>query len=281
MSSTFTKPKEILRIALISLAFLFSANSFACPGYISSPNKLYFGAFGGGGTSNTGNIQQTGTALFSAGSGGPLAVNANGSSNNQPAGLVGLHLGYEWAGWLMGQPGSHWNLIPAAEVEGYYLGVKQRGAFLSNPTTRLPEHTFKDIFPMDNGVFLANSVWTFKIPCWNCVDPYIGVGIGAAFVDISGAYSLQENFAEPGINHFNSNPNATTWTFAAQGKLGLRYNLCHCLRLFAEYRYLYLAPTSYTFGSTVYPTHVATTSWNVHLDHMNYNMGALGIEYSF
>ena len=54
------------------------------------------------------------------------------------------------------------------------------------------------------------------------------------------------------------------------------------LSIFAEYRYLHVSATNYTFGSTVYPTaHAETSNWDSHLGSMNFNTGIFGIEYGF
>lgn len=241
---------------------------------------LYLGIFGGGGNSSNDNFSQSGTALYGNSKGGPLSVNAQGGANSNSAAIGGLHVGYEWSGWMLGQEGSRWGLLPAAEFEGYYLGSSQNGQLL-NPTPRIPEHSFADSLPMNAGVLLANSVLTLHTPYMDKIHPYFGGGVGAAFVSISGADSTQLNPAEPGINHFNSNPNASSWSFAAQAKTGIRAELAERWWLFVEYRFLYLSPTNYTFGSTQYPTHVATTPWNVNFGGMYYNMGAVGVEYSF
>lgn len=251
---------------------------------VSSPalartSGFYIGVFGGGGALSNEHVSQTGTAFFSAANGGPLAVHATGNPGSNTVGIGGMHLGYEWHTCPSGRDIGIWNIVPAAEIEGYYLGVTQNG-HLINPTTRLPEHDFKDNFPMNNGVMLANGVFTLKTPYTCFVQPYVGAGVGAAILSISGANSLQTAPAEPGINHFNSNTSSSTWTFATQAKVGMHFVLTPYCRLFAEYRYLYLSPSSYTFGKTVYPTHVPTTKWNVNFASMNYNMGAAGIEFT-
>ncbi|QFY41990.1 hypothetical protein F6R98_04545 [Candidatus Methylospira mobilis] len=241
---------------------------------------LYLGIFGGGGNSNNNNFTQSGTALYGDAKGGPLVVNAQGAANSNSTGIGGLHIGYEWAGWMMGQEGARWGLLPSAEFEGYYLGTTQSGQLL-NPTPRVPEHTFSDNFPVNAGVLLTNALFSLRTPYLDTIFPYVGAGVGAAIVSISGANSAQTNPAEPGINHFNSNPNASNWGFATQAKAGVRAEIVDHLSLFVEYRFLYISPTNYTFGTTVYPTHIATTPWNVNFGGMYYNMGAAGIEYSF
>ena len=102
-------------------------------------------------------------------------------------------------------------------------------------------------------------------------------------VSISNADALQTSHLEAGINHYkaNDNDNDNDGTFAGQIKVGSTFAINQHFGVFAEYRWLYLAPASYTFGSTVYPTHVATNAWQVELGAQKYNMGAAGIRYMF
>lgn len=58
--------------------------------------------------------------------------------------------------------------------------------------------------------------FTIETPYSNKVFPYIGVGAGVAFVSIKGLDSA--NPSEPGINHFNSDPDASDSAFAMQLK---------------------------------------------------------------
>jgi opacity protein-like surface antigen len=241
------------------------------------PNGMYLGVFGGGGSSAHSNIRQAGTAFLP---GDPLNVNATGNSNSHSSGIGGAHLGYKWPKHLLGHGGSQWYLIPAVEVEGYYLGTTVKGELL-DPTSRIPNHTFDDSFPMNTGVFLANIIFNFKSDNGCRFYPYLAGGVGFSTISISGANSSQINPAEPGINHFNSNTNSSSATFAAQAKAGLGFDVTTHWKFFAEYRYLYLSSSNYTFGSTQYPTHAQTTNWNAHINSMSYNMGALGIDYVF
>ena len=244
----------------------------------AAPGNIYVGVFGGGGASTTTDISQYGTALFSQDAGGPLAVNALGRAESHSVGIVGGQIGFLWTD--SSASFANWALIPAFEAEGYYLGKSNfTGHEINNATTRLPEHDFAVTYPMSAGVFLINSVLNFNSNSW--FHPYIGAGIGGAVVSISNADSLQTSPMEAGINHYNSNNNDKDGTFAGQIKIGSTFAVNQHFGVFAEYRWLYLAPASYTFGSTVYPTHVATNAWQVELGAQKYNMGAAGIRYTF
>jgi opacity protein-like surface antigen len=172
---------------------------------------------------------------------------------------------------------SSWGLAPAIELEGFYLGKSSfTGHDINNNTTRLPEHDFLVNYPMTSGVFLANAILNLT-PSQTRYHPYIAAGIGGAVLSIAHATATQTSPAEPGINHYNSNPNDTAATFAAQGKAGLSFDLTQHISLFAEYRGVYLANTSYSFGSTAYVGHPATSNWRVELGSQYYNTGVLGL----
>jgi opacity protein-like surface antigen len=239
------------------------------------PNNrgFYTGIFAGGAVSDNDQIIQSGTAFIIP----PLAVRATGDAESNTGVMVGLNFGYEWPGWRLGG-NPRWALMPAVEFEGYYLSTVQSG-FLNNPTTRLPEHLFDFRSPMHIGVLTPNIVLTLHTPYR--VHPYIGGGIGAAFVSNFGADSTQLSPPEPGINHFNSNPDASDWGFAATARGGLRVDITRHWYLFAEYKFLTIDSTSYTFGSTVYPTHPRTSPWTVHYGNMFEHMGVGGIGFAF
>ncbi|WP_439544584.1 outer membrane protein, partial [Hyphomicrobium sp.] len=214
--------------------------------------------FGGGGSSTATDVTQLGTAFFPEAVGGPLSVNATGRTDSGGVGFVGGQVGYE----LSSYPSV---VLPAFEIEGFYLDTGSRRATLQNPSIRLPEHTFENTFPMNNAVVLANMVLSFPTS-YPGVTPYIGGGIGGARVSIEGANSLQTNPIEAGINHFNSGTDSSAWTFAAQVKAGVRVSLGRNAFVFGEYRYLYVGSVDQTFGPTVYPTHAPTSAWTVRLD---------------
>ncbi|WP_442482142.1 outer membrane protein [Aeoliella sp. SH292] len=242
----------------------------------STGRGMYMSVFGGGGSSHIGSIDQMGTAYFTEAEGGPMAVNALGSSGNDGVGLVGLNIGHEWSS---GAPEGCWGLLPAVELEAMYLSGTPSGQ-LTNDTVRLPEHLFEDSFPMDNIAVLGNGVVSFQTPLANFY-PYVGLGLGFTNVKINGATSTQLDPAEPGVNHFNSNPNSSALGLSAQFKAGFRFNLTERMYLFTEYRYLYVGSTTHTFGSTNYPTHAATSPWAVQLKDMNYHLAVGGIGFDF
>ncbi|RAP37053.1 hypothetical protein B1207_06415 [Legionella quinlivanii] len=244
------------------------------------PNTIYFGVFGGGGASTKTDIYQYGTAFFDEAAGGPLAVDAFGRSNSRSVGILGGQVGYQWAEILSNPFNSNWGLVPAFELEGYYLGKsKFTGHEINNNTTRLPEHDFLVSYPMKAGVFLANAVLNFNSA--ECkFRPYVGAGIGGALISVDHARSIQVAPPEPGVNHYSANTSDEESVFAGQVKVGTSYVFSEHASIFAEYRWLHLAASNYTFGSTVFPGHAATSPWLVELDSQNYNLGAIGIRYT-
>lgn len=237
----------------------------------SALTGYYFGGFGGWGY-NSFDVVQKGIAFYLSDQGGPLVVDSDGTTDSSGFGFGGLHFGYEW---LNRDTSRSWSFTPGVEIEGYYFAQTKK-VHLVNPTERLDFHEFKDTFPLRQGTLLAN----FTLALTNdYLTPYIGGGIGAGMVSIHGADATQIEFPEPGVNHFNSNPNAFNWTFAAQVKAGLRYSPYKHIRLFAEYRFLFFAANDYTFGHTVYPGHVATSDWAVRFDGIFNNLFSLGIDF--
>lgn len=241
---------------------------------MSAPGKVYIGVFGGGGGISSGDINQYGTAYFLESEGGPLAVNAFGTSQSDATGIIGGHLGFAWPNM-----GTHLPITPAVELEGYYVGrTIIKAPDLRNDTDRLPEHDFLVTYPVKSGVFLVNAILNADAAQFGRFRPYVGVGIGSAVLSIQGATATQLSPAEPNVNHYNSDPNARAVAFAAQPKVGFHVDFSHA-SFFAEYRFLYLSETDYTFGSTVYATHAPTSPWLVKIKPQHYNMGTIGIDF--
>ena len=240
-------------------------------------NRLYIGAFGGGIYSNSIEMSQMGTALFSEITDkGPLAVEARGHAKKNGTGFGGVQFGYEWSRCLGGTCPS-WVVAPTAELEGYWLRRHIKGHLMnSTDTDRLPEHDFLDSFHMTQGVYLANLILSLN-NTWG-LSPYVGAGVGTTRISLHGADSLQVAPVEAGINHFNSSTSDSSWAFAAQVKAGLRYNIWK-FHVFGEYRYLFVDSSNYIFGSTVYPIHAHTTPWNVKFQNIKYNAFVFGIQF--
>jgi len=245
------------------------------PASVVDPGHIYVGVFGGGGAVTGTDISQFGTAFYPEAQGGPLAVNSFGTSKSSSMGMVGGHIGYAWASNL----GVYFPLTPAVELEGYYIGGAEiEGHDISNDTTRLVEHDFVVNYPLKTGVFLVNAVLNANNAVYGRFKPYVGVGIGSAVVSVSHATAIQ--IAPPeSVNHYNSNPSDKALAFAAQPKVGVQFDLSPHTSVFAEYRFLYLSQTNYTFGSTVASGHFVTAPWEVSIKPQYYNMGTVGINF--
>lgn len=279
MFTLFTKKHLSIALMLISLgAFNFSLSADNC----CEPqcNRFYIGGFGGELFSNSAKIRQTGTAFFTEANGGPLAVDARGHTRKTDTGFGGAQIGYAWSQCPIRCGCSNWSITPAAELEAYFYKHTKKG-HLANllSTDRLPEHDFHNTFPMNVGVYFVNGVFNFNNCCLGKFSPYVGGGIGVANLWIRNAKSTQVSPEEPGVNHFNSKRSDSSWAFAAQAKAGLSYNICQRLRVFAEYRFLFVDSSNYNFGSTNYPAHAPTSTWNVKVNNMWYNAFALGIQF--
>jgi opacity protein-like surface antigen len=258
--------------------------------------SLYLGIFGGGAGVEDSRVSQSAIAYKKEGIAGEkhtydLYVNSQGTTHTDTAAFGGLHVGYEFSEISFGQ--SDWGVRPAIEFEGYYLTTSQK-ADLSNgqvePTVGALEHSlpagshsFKESLNLDIGVLLANGLFSFKTPWSDSIFPYIGGGIGAGISARRSVVSRQLTpVAEPTINHFNADDNGSRSGFAAQGKAGIRAEIIGNLSVFAEYRFLHVTESNYTFGPTFYPTvHANTSDWNNHFDSVNVHAGVFGIDYAF
>lgn len=276
MLKLFNKKRFSVLLALLSLITAGSSLSAddCCCYQDCVKNRLYIGGFGGQLFSNKTKFIQRGTAFFSEAAGGPLAVIAHGHSRKKSPGFGGAQIGYEWR---QAYCFSDWSVNPAAEFEALFYRHKAK-AHLINPTVRLPEHDFANKFPTDIGVYLFNAVISLNNCCFSSFSPYVGGGVGAANLCIRKADSLQVAPLEAGINHFNSDRTDTTWALAAQAKVGLRYNFCERFHIFGEYRFLYVDSSRFLFGSTDYPTHVPTSTWDVDRRSSCYNAYVFGIQ---
>ncbi len=245
---------------------------------VCKDHRFYVGGFGGALYSESTHMSQLGTAFFTEAEGGPLAVIARGHAKSKDVGFGGAQLGYEWTEFARNNQCCGISILPAVELEAFFFNNNKKG-HLINPTTRLPEHDFANSFSVKSSAILVNGVFSFHNSSLFGLTPYVGGGLGAVRSSISNAKSTQVAPLEAGINHFNSGRSDSNWTFAAQFKAGLSYQICNSIHIFGEYRYLYLDTNHYVLGSTNYPTHVPTSPWNVKVKHTNYNAFAVGIQF--
>jgi len=240
----------------------------------TSGQGFYVGLFGGAGTASSMSARQEGGFYLPAPLSTRVGVDAQGRTGGEPVGVLGLQAGYEGKRQTFGP--SEWSLKPAAELEGLYIG--QQSPVGDMPITPSVLGTQYVTLPMTVGVVLANAVFTVQTPWSSRIFPYLGVGAGVARLSIQGANST--NPSEPGINHFDSGPDASATAFAMQFKAGVKGEVARNLLLFAEYRHLTINPTQYTFGETL-PPHLPTDSWTVSLGRQSYNLFVAGLQVRF
>lgn len=282
---------------------------------------LYVGAFGGIGSTADQSVEQLGTAHkgFVHTVDGQdeyytydLLVDVDGTNEHETAAVFGGQIGYQW--------NTDSAFKPAVEVEGIYLSANQRSNLVNledDGVTNIKvtdggvptavtdhnaidmvtdhvletplsagHHTFANTSKMKVALFGLNGVFTYDTG--SKLKPYVGAGAGLAFVKMGDAVSLQTG---PGanpeldggvpVNHFNSRDNAEDIAFAVQAKAGVRYQLTQSVSLFAEYRYIRLDATDYSFGSTVYPGHAPTDNWVVKNGAMSLHNGLVGVRFGF
>ena len=277
----------------------------------SQGRGFYMVAFAGAGTTDNQGIEQTATAykrgeLAHDVNNDPwnLLVDVKGNAKRETLGLGGAHVGYEWAA-------NSFNVKPAAELEAFYLGAKQYahlanteqedGVWVStangHETGEVSEHhsiaagvhQFSNKMHMNMGLIMVNGIFTYETN--GIFKPYVGAGLGLAYINMSSAKSYQTgpggveliNGAGTGpVNHFNSEKHDADVAFAEQAKVGIRAEIDSHWSAFAEYRYLHVESSQYKFGSTDYPGyHVETSHWKVENDGMNLHAGLVGIQYAF
>jgi hypothetical protein len=246
----------------------------------AATGDIYLAIFGGAGGADNVTLKQKST-FFMNDANRPIAVDARGKSGYDSAWLIGGHVGYQWLPRTINHLDAKWTVAPATELEGYYLNSTLKGSKIDNETIRLVDHEFISTYPMDIGVFLINAVFNFNYADKENLHLYIGAGIGTAITSVSRATSIQTIPVDPidGINHYNSDPNDSGITFAAQPKVGLAFNLNETTNLFIEYRLLYTAIGKYIFGSTVNQLHHVSSPWDVSIGSHFYNLGTVGIQY--
>lgn len=284
----------------------------------SNGRGFYLGAFVGAGRTDNQTVEQSAVAykkdseeLMHDNIESPweLFVDVKGNTKRGTLGLGGVHVGYEWAA-------NAFNIKPAAELEAFYIGADQEsnlrnpaqenGVYTSSGTSEHDgEHvagdisTYHSIAPgvhqfankmnTNMGLLMANGIFTYETGLM--FKPYVGGGIGLAYVRMTNATSYQTgpgglelingSGSDP-VNHFNSKTRDSDVAFAAQAKVGLRAEFDSHWSAFAEYRYLRVASSDFTFGDTSYPgDHVATSSWKLKNDSMDFHMGLAGISYAF
>jgi len=274
LSSTgFQKQISFRKLLLASMTILSlaSAASFA---ETSESKGMYFGVFGGVGSLNDVSMRQVGTVITPH----PfpdINVDGRGSADSVVAPIVGFQFGYEFQELDISTSG--WSIGMAAEIEGLYLTAEPEGVLDIHPYFLGTQYVS---LPLNVGAMLTNAVFNIRTPFSEAVKLYIGVGAGYGAVFVDGSNST--NPSEPGINHFNSEPDASSGGLALQAKIGVRAKISSNWSVFTEFRHIYIGSTDFTFGETAYPArHLPTSKWNVDLGEQNYRLWVSGVSYHF
>ncbi|CAM3029599.1 outer membrane protein [Legionella worsleiensis] len=272
----------------------------------TNDHSVYWGIFGGVGAHDRIYTSQSGMSYryigdLYPGQAAPTDVNYNlhvnvmGTSQTNNGVIAGIHVGYLMNELQFGTK-TGVNLVPRIELESYYLGSKMSGTLTNpvlEPAVLRPEgtvspansisanqHVFVDDFNLNSGVLMLDTLFDLRTSLSQNYIPYAGVGLGVLFNTLSKANSDQIMPFNEDVNHFNSNTKASSTLLAAQTRVGLRTQIASHLSVFAEYRYIYGAASSYTFGNTYYPgLHPETSPWNVSLGSMNFQTGIIGLDY--
>jgi opacity protein-like surface antigen len=260
--------------AFLALLCSFGASVCGAADDTGAQGGGYFGLFGGFGTAASTGARQQGGFYLPAPLSARVNVDANGKTSTEALGLLGVQAGYEWQRLALGA--SDWAVKPAVELEGLYLG--EHSPVGDMPITPSALGTQVVSLPTTVGVLLANVVVTVRTPYSSRIVPYLGAGAGLARVSIRGANSA--NPSEPGVNHFDSWADASAYAFAMQLKAGVKAEVVRNLSVFAEYRYLSINSTGYTFGATL-PPHFPTDTWQVSLGPQAYTLFVAGLQVRF
>lgn len=264
----------IVRLVLTSLTALVPASAAVAADVAAERRDYYVGIFGGIGSLGETSMRQVGTVIMRH----PVPdidVDASGSSASSKAAIAGVQLGWEFNEWR--SAGSAWSIGTAAEIEGLDLGAEPEGVLDIEPQALGTQYV---TLPINSLSVLVNAVFTLRTPYSDTFLPYAGAGAGYGVVFVDGSNST--NPSEPGINHFNAEPDAFGGGLALQAKIGVRAKVSSNLAIFTEFRHVSISPTDYTFGETDYPgDHPPTTKWNIDLGQQNYNLWVTGVNWQY
>lgn len=149
------------------------------------------------------------------------------SKEFETGGLFGLGIGYQFNSWLR------------ADVTGEYRTASTFHGYEINAfgATLFPEH---NTLIKTEWVALANVY--ADLGTWWCVTPFVGFGVGASNVRLSGFEDIVVASLNPVnlINANNSAPAGDKWNFAWAVHAGLAYKVTPNFTVELAYRYLNL-----------------------------------------
>jgi opacity protein-like surface antigen len=307
--------KVIVRAVLLAGSVLASSTAAH-----ASDGGMYIGAFGGIGSTANQSVEQLGTAhkgfaheeeYYTY----DLQVDVDGKNKSKSSSIFGGQIGYEFNSSSSLKPALEVEgLYLSANQRSNLVNLEDDGVTnvkVSSPEHMTPSvvtdphdlemvtehvmdtplsagnHKFANKAKMKVALFTLNGVLTYDTG--SKLKPYVGGGLGLAVVNMRNADSQQtgpggietaNGTSEP-VNHFNSRTHDNDVALAFQAKAGVRVQLSKRVSLFAEYRFIHLASTSHTFGSTVYASHAPTDNWVVKNGSMNLHNGLVGVRFGF
>lgn len=214
-----------------------------------SPSGLNVAIFGGA------SVNQVEEASIAS---GPVA-NQTYHPKDVIGGVGGIKIGYTWdpalnAGYV--DEGGV-KLMPAIEAEAFYLGWDTDGNV--NAAGGFPAGT-RAKTTIDSAVFSVNGLMKFEIDRFR---PYIGMGIGFAYLDSSNGSLSTPPTAFSGAGD-------TDVVLAAQGIAGLEICLVDNWTIFGEYKFLYLNDPTFKYSNY-------TENYN----YIGHNIVSAGLRYYF
>jgi opacity protein-like surface antigen len=230
-----------------------------------------------------------------------LVVDVKGRGMQDRGAMFGLQLGRKFATPVAG-------FSAAVELEGTHVSSRQHGR-LSNPRTGEVagigpgpaadptdlvagsygpgEHRFANAMHIHARIAMLHAIVAYELS--DRLQPYVGLGVGTAWLRADRAVSYQTHPSGPiervpltgePVNHFNSRDHASASTFTWQARAGMRMDVTTRAGVFIEYRYMALTPTRFTFGSTQYPGHAPTDRWRVANGGIRTHSALAGVQYA-
>lgn len=151
------------------------------------------------------------------------------SKEFETGGIFGLGIGYQFNTWLR------------ADVTGEYRSASTFHGYEINTfgTTTVAEH---NTLIKTEWVALANLY--ADLGTWWCITPFVGVGIGAANVRLSGFEDSAIGINPDPFSASNSAPAGSKWNLAWAVHAGLAYKVTPNFTIELAYRYLNLGDGS-------------------------------------
>jgi len=132
--------------------------------------------------------------------------------------FIGFGVGYNWNNWLRFEGTAEYRSKTRVYAFGHY--TFGGGTFLDTYEGNL-----------DSWVFLANAF--VDLGTWNCFTPFIGAGIGGAYLTLSDFSDINPSNAGFGVGR-----NPSDWNFAWALYAGVSYEVSKNFSIDLTYRYL-------------------------------------------